>query len=68
MTDTKSDIQLMRERLQRNLGWTDEQIEQDIMWRELNRPVRTPMQTLFDNIRERAGLMKQTNDDDFINK
>lgn len=56
----KTDIQLMREELQRKQGMTDEEIEQDYMWRVLNKDTsKSPMQSLIENIRDRAALYKE---------
>lgn len=56
----KSDIQIMREQLQKRQGMTDAEIEQDYMWRVLNKDTsKTPMQSLIENIRDRATLLDE---------
>lgn len=56
----KSDIQIMREQLQKRQGMTDAEIEQDYMWRLLNKDTsKTPMQSLIENIRDRATLLDE---------
>jgi hypothetical protein len=55
----KTDLQTMREKLQKNLGWTKEEMEQDVIWRELSKPAEVSVDTLIKNVRERSKLREE---------
>lgn len=62
----KSDLQLMREKINRHNGWTEQEIEHEYLIRELTKPPRyvDRMFLLIKEMQERAELLKKVREID----